>query len=187
MRTKRKRRNLALLVILIVLAITIFFLGLIAGFYIKKEEETKIIIENKTTIVDIEKIEELSKEGLVPVSIEIEPGTIYLASECLQLSIITTMEQTTSIEQAIENKTIVRPIAHDLLNYIIENFDIEFLFVKIHSMREGTYYAKIFLQQDNKILILDSRPSDAIALALRARSEIYVKKELLERYGKNIC
>jgi len=86
-----------------------------------------------------------------------------------------------------ERSILGRPITHDLITDIFEVFDINVLFVMVHSLVGETYFAKIFLKRGDKILALDSRPSDAIGIALRNRAEIYVNKSLLEVYGREVC
>ena len=55
--------------------------------------------------------------------------------------------------------------------------------VVIHNVRHSTYYARVVIEKDHKIKDIDSRPSDAIALALRTSSPIYVSRELLDKVG----
>ena len=49
------------------------------------------------------------------------------------------------------------------------------------------YYSNIFVNSGGKILKIDSKPSDAVAVALRAKAPVYIKKDLLEKEGKGIC
>ncbi len=134
-------------------------------------------------------IPQLSLEGFSRVSIELYPEafSILLASGCRQLSMVTSQEQIYSISMGMEKAMGMRPLPHDLIGNMIGEFGIEVLMVKVESMREGTYYAKLILKQGNKILNMDSRPSDAIAIAVRTGSLVYVRNELLEQYGSDIC
>jgi bifunctional DNase/RNase len=59
--------------------------------------------------------------------------------------------------------------------------------VKIESFSGGAYFAKLLLQQGNKILNLDSRPSDAIAIAVRTNAPVYVSKDIMTMMGENVC
>jgi len=54
-------------------------------------------------------------------------------------------------------------------------------------LREGTYYAEIYIQQADQTLLVDSRPSDAIALAVRTESPIYADQELLDQVAKQFA
>lgn len=139
--------------------------------------------------VETGNIPQLSLEGFSKADIGLDPGmlSILLTSGCRQLSILTSPEQMQSIAMGLEGDMGFRPLTHDLMENVLEGFDIEVLMVKVEGMTEGTYYAKLLLRQSGRILNIDSRPSDAIAIALRAGSPVYVKQELLEKYGDDVC
>jgi len=88
-----------------------------------------------------------------------------------------------AIAIALEKIDIGRPLTHDLLKNIIESLNTKVDKVYIHSLKENTFYATIFLNINDKILEIDSRPSDAMALALRTQSPIYVDSQILEEAG----
>jgi uncharacterized protein len=74
-----------------------------------------------------------------------------------------------------------RPMTHDLLRNLLAEFGATMEAAEITELRENTYFARIHLKtRDGKLLEIDSRPSDAIALALRAKAPIYVAKKVLE-------
>ncbi|NIO19304.1 MAG: hypothetical protein GTN76_00795, partial [Candidatus Aenigmarchaeota archaeon] len=107
--------------------------------------------------------------------------------ECLKLAIATTEQQTYSIASGLGDATGIRPNTHDLMKDTFELYSIEVLMVKVDDFRDGTYYAKLLLRQGNKILNLDSRPSDAIAVAVRFQKPVYVKNGIMESLGVGIC
>ena len=74
-----------------------------------------------------------------------------------------------------------RPLTHDLYLTISDNLPVEFLRIEIHDMVENTYYAKVFFRADGSEHFVDSRPSDAVALALNRKIPILVNKKLLRR------
>ena len=76
-----------------------------------------------------------------------------------------------------------RPMTHDLLKNIIESLGATVISVYIHSMKEETYFGQITLDVNGKSIELDSRPSDAIALALRCGATIYVAKNVIEKHS----
>lgn len=115
------------------------------------------------------------------------PNTVVLTSGCLQLTAVTTSERIESISQALSGREAIRPNAHDLSKIIFQEYEIEVIAVKIEDLRDGTYFSKLVLQQGNKVLNLDARPSDAIAIALRLGKPIYINKALLSNFGRNIC
>ena len=134
-----------------------------------------------------ENISQLSTEGYEKVGVDVVPNFIYLSSECYVISMETDEFQTYSIKKGVEKSTDSRINIHDIMKIIFDNFGIDVLMVRIDSVEEGIYFSKIFLKQKNRILALDSKPSDAIAVAVRADSPIYVKKDILERYGRRVC
>jgi uncharacterized protein len=85
---------------------------------------------------------------------------------------------------AKENIETPRPLTHELTTNIIKNLDGNIEYIEIYDLKEGVYYAKIHLTKKFLFFkdkrVIDSRPSDAIALALRFKSKIYVNEKLLE-------
>ena len=74
-----------------------------------------------------------------------------------------------------------RPLTHDLLRNLLSEFGATVESAEVTELRDSTFYARIQLKtRDGKALEIDSRPSDAIALALRTKSPIYVAKKVLE-------
>jgi hypothetical protein len=84
-----------------------------------------------------------------------------------------------AIYSKIENKTPLRPMTHDLLATLIETFGARVRAVVVHSYEEYVFHGRIELTVDGKQLDIDSRPSDAIALALRANAPIYVEEAVM--------
>ena len=86
-----------------------------------------------------------------------------------------------AISLSLNNVSLPRPMTHDLLLLAVKNLEAEILRVEVVALKEGTYYAEIEMLQNGKKKRIDSRPSDAIALALRAEAPIFVSKEVLEQ------
>ncbi len=74
-----------------------------------------------------------------------------------------------------------RPMTHDLLCSVFERFGAEVERIVITDLRETTFYALIFAQQGDQELVLDARPSDALALAVRTGAPIFVRSSVLEK------
>ena len=129
---------------------------------------------------------ELSVAGYAPAAIDVDPQTLYLSSNCYQLTMTISEEQALSIRSGIDN-SVVRPFAHDIMKEIADNFNLEVLLVKVESFKDNAYRANIVIRQGNKILDIDSRPSDAVAFAVRMNKTVYVKEDLLEKYGVKTC
>ncbi len=76
-----------------------------------------------------------------------------------------------------------RPLTHDLLKNTIEQLGARLEKVVIDKIKKNTFYAKLFLKTDHKLTTVDARPSDSIALALRAKAPIFVSREVLNQAG----
>lgn len=86
-----------------------------------------------------------------------------------------------AVASELEGFKVSRPQTHDLLTNILEEASVEVLSVAICDIRENTYHAEITLRSGENTWSTDARPSDAIALALRAKCEIWVAKHVLEQ------
>lgn len=83
----------------------------------------------------------------------------------------------------LQNVSAPRPLTHDLLFAVINALGASVNFILVSELRQETFYAKLFLRVNGKDLVLDCRPSDAIALAVRANAPIYAEEEVLEKAG----
>lgn len=86
-----------------------------------------------------------------------------------------------AIALEMEKVTTPRPMTHDLLKNVLAELDTRVERVVINDLRENTFFARIHLVQRDSPLSVDSRPSDAIALALRSHAEIFVEEDVLEK------
>jgi bifunctional DNase/RNase len=89
--------------------------------------------------------------------------------------------EATAIASELENIKFSRPMTHDLLKNIIETMDIRVVRVEVCDLRDNTYFALIHLATDEREISIDARPSDAIALALRAKCPIYVAEGVIQK------
>ncbi len=75
-----------------------------------------------------------------------------------------------------------RPLTHDLIGHIFQALDVKLERVVINALKNSTYYARLILKVDNeihrKVMEIDARPSDCIALALQAQAPMYVSREV---------
>lgn len=85
-----------------------------------------------------------------------------------------------AIYSKLENKVPLRPMTHDLLATVIATLGAQVKAVVVHSYREYVFHGRIELLVNGEQLDIDSRPSDAIALALRANAPIYVEEAVME-------
>ena len=86
-----------------------------------------------------------------------------------------------SIAMALKKERFERPLTHDLLVTIVDGLEGLVSRVVIHDLREGTFFAKIFLARQQQVIAVDARPSDSIAVALRTGAPIFVARSVLER------
>ncbi len=92
--------------------------------------------------------------------------------------------EASAIAMEMEKIKIHRPLTHDLLKNVIEQLKVSVVKIEITDLRDNTFYALIHLDQGGTLLTIDSRPSDAIALALRTESPIFVHEKVLEKSKK---
>ncbi len=88
-----------------------------------------------------------------------------------------------AIRMRLENDRPIRPISYDLLASMVNSLAIRVRQVVIHNVRRSIYYARVVIEKNHTIKDVDARPSDAIALALRTGSPIYVAPALLNEVG----
>ncbi len=86
-----------------------------------------------------------------------------------------------AIALTIENIPTPRPMTHDLLKNILAHLNIVVERIVVNDVRNNTFFASIHCRHADGEMVVDSRPSDAIALALRVNSPIYVEQEVVEK------
>jgi uncharacterized protein len=88
-----------------------------------------------------------------------------------------------SITVALQEVEISRPLTHDLLKNLFGIFNAKILRIEIVTLKDDIFYGNIVAQTDGKIIDIDSRPSDAIALAVRAHVPILVSQDVMDSAG----
>jgi bifunctional DNase/RNase len=88
--------------------------------------------------------------------------------------------EATSIDRRVKGMPSPRPLTHDLVASVIENLGGELRDIYISELRDHTYFAKLRIRMNGEMVEVDSRPSDAIALAVTAKVPIYVSEEVLD-------
>jgi bifunctional DNase/RNase len=89
--------------------------------------------------------------------------------------------EASAIATELEKITFSRPMTHDLLTDILRVLGVEVTKIEINDLRNNTFFANICLVKDGKNLVIDARPSDAIAIALRANAPIFVDDKVIEK------
>ena len=85
-----------------------------------------------------------------------------------------------AILMKLQSQAPPRPMTHDLLSDVLEQLGAQIIRITVTELRENTFYAQITLQQDGGEIEIDSRPSDAIALAIRAEAPIFAADRVIE-------
>jgi len=98
----------------------------------------------------------------------------------LNLPIWIGLLEATAMATELEGIKMARPMTHDLLRSVLGELGASVEAIEVTDLRDNTYYALIHVVIEGRRLAIDSRPSDAISLALRTKSPIYVAKKVLE-------
>ena len=128
--------------------------------------------------------------GIVPVeiytvaidtSMMVQPLILKEKSKDRFLPIFIGMCEANAIASRLNGVEPSRPMTHDLVSDILQQLHIEVKRIVVDDFDESTYYAKIVLAKDGSSYEIDARPSDAIALAVRVSTPIYVAEKVMER------
>jgi bifunctional DNase/RNase len=86
-----------------------------------------------------------------------------------------------AITIGLQNIQMTRPLTHDLLKSVIDHMDASISHIWVNDLRNDTFYAEIVVEADGQKVTIDSRPSDAIALAVRVGVPIYVDESVMDK------
>jgi bifunctional DNase/RNase len=86
-----------------------------------------------------------------------------------------------AIALMIENISTPRPMTHDLIKNIFDDLNVVIDKVVVNDVRDNTFYALIYCRYQGRSLVIDSRPSDAIALSLRTHAPIFVEEDVVDK------
>jgi uncharacterized protein len=129
----------------------------------------------------MEKFVEVNIVGLIMDQISKSPVMVLKAlNEKKVIPIWIGLNEANAIALELENVSSPRPMTHDLLKSIMANLEAVLAKVIITDIVENTYYAELYIEKDGEQRIVDCRPSDAVALALKNRAKIYVSKQVLD-------
>jgi bifunctional DNase/RNase len=93
--------------------------------------------------------------------------------------------EASSIERRVKNVSTQRPLTHDLLASTIDLLGGDLQDIYINELREHTYFAKLRIRHEGELVEVDSRPSDAIALAVTVDVPIFVADDIIDEVGQN--
>ena len=91
-----------------------------------------------------------------------------------------------SIIVALQRIAVTRPLTHDLFINLFDKENIIPKFIEIHKIENDTFYSRIYYDKDDEEQFIDSRPSDALAIAIRSKVEIYVSDDVMKNNGISI-
>ena len=91
--------------------------------------------------------------------------------------------ETQSILIGMGNVPMPRPLTHDLILSLFSELDIELQRIEITNLKEGTYFAKLVLQQNEQKMVIDARPSDAMGIAVRKKCPIFIAEAVVDEAG----
>ena len=124
---------------------------------------------------------EMSIKGLMVDPISNMPIVILRDKEGAKtLPIWVGMFEANAIALQIENISTPRPMTHDLLRNVIHDLKASVQKIVVCDLQDSTFYALIYLTMNGEVVAIDSRPSDAIALALRTRAPIFVEETVID-------
>ncbi len=170
----------------IIIIIALAGAGFAGGFYMRAPkassgDEFKIVPAMLTTA------DNATIPGYEPANVSIEGQTIMLENGCKALIFDVTDDQAFSIAQGIDGTMSARPLTHDMFKDVIENFNISVNKIMIDRFEDGIYKATVVMQQGDKILEEDARPSDSIALAVRFGKTVFVSQGIMEKNATDTC
>ncbi len=165
----------------IIAAFVLLLAAFAAGIYVAP-------VLNPEIAAVTEQIEEQQPTaGLAPVNVSIEGTAVFLTHACRAVTFDVTEDQAFSISHGIEGSVSTRPLTHDIFRDVLDNFAIKVLQIKIDRFEDDVYKAKMVLKQGDKILEIDMRPSDAIALATRMGKILYVSEDVMNTRSIKVC
>ena len=88
-----------------------------------------------------------------------------------------------SITIALQEVEVARPLTHDLMNSIFRHLDAHILRVEVVALRDDTFFGNIVAEKDGNLLNIDARPSDALAIAVRAHVPVLVHRSVMDVAG----
>ena len=127
------------------------------------------------------------EDYVIANTLQISGSTVIIGNNCTAIVSDTSPERAQAIDDGIKGIMQQRPNIYDIFAETLKSFNISLEYVTLDNFVNGTYYSNLYLKSGNKVLKLDTKPSDAIALALRTNSTIYLNKTLLNEIGKKIC
>ncbi len=170
-------------------------LGVISGYAVKEQElplgggvlgerlENPFVLSENYNFQS----EVLALDSYRKVNMVLTPGRVVLQDDCMKLSISTTIEKTEKLAKSVDIEYNARPEEYDLIEEILDVFDIELEYMAIDKLEDNVFYGHMVLSDEDMVLNLDSRPSDALAIASRFGADLYVHEDIVQEYAEITC
>jgi bifunctional DNase/RNase len=168
------KRIMCAVVILCIISATA---GFVASTYVYRPTINDFIIEKGPYEITTD---------FIPVNVTMDYTSIMYTNGCRQISFNVTEDQAYSIAKGLEKSLSERPLTHDIFKDVLDYFEVELITGGIDRYENEIYYAKMYLRQGNKVLVLDTRPSDATAMMLRMGLPMNVNKSIMENAAQ-VC
>ena len=176
---KREVKNKNYEKILIIILSVLLLISILINLFVIKD--FNIVNPN------LKDLPELSLKDYSSLEVEVFEEKLVLKANCYAVVWTITSDLSTSINDALNNNINERPNTHDSLKNILNAFNIKVIMVKVTEIRDKNFLSNLYLVKNNKIISLDTKPSDAIALALRVNAPMYINNNLLKEYGIKYC
>ncbi len=130
----------------------------------------------------------LTIQGLISSKTQKNTYALVLGDESRKrrITVIIGHAEAESIALQLQNIKTPRPMTHDLMLSALSGFQVELIEVNIHHFEKGIFYSELLLLSNEKTLTIDARTSDAVALAIRASSPIFIDRQLFDLYAISI-
>ncbi|MDP3916857.1 MAG: DUF151 domain-containing protein [Nanoarchaeota archaeon] len=189
---RRKTKKIALILIFIFAAIYLFFILWHAGITGSVvNNENNIMLDEGEHFIEYRDYNfsdrEYDLKDYRKMDVFISPERVTMRDDCYVLAVATSTEKTEKLIRSYEGEFLVRPGEHDLIEEIMDVFKIELDYVAIDNVEEDIFYGHMVMHDDNKVLNLDIKPSDGLAIALRTGSPVYISNELIDNLAENRC
>jgi bifunctional DNase/RNase len=119
--------------------------------------------------------------------LRVDGTSVTIGRDCLAIISSTSSERAEAIQLGISGIVPSRPVAYDGWANMLHSFNITFEAVTLTSFDNEAYFSRAIFAKGVQVLDLDMKPSDAIALALRTETPIYINMTMLREVGKSIC
>jgi bifunctional DNase/RNase len=130
------------------------------------------------------------RPGFVPMTVgTVQPGldgwtlTLVDAGRTVQVPMIIGEAEASVIQMRLEGRAFQRPLTHDLLDSMIERLGARVVMVEVDTLRSNTFIANIVVWDGEQLHRIDSRTSDAVAVALGSQAPIYVAQQVVDLTG----